>query len=194
MQEKLEALQQKVVEINAELGFIHHCWYTQWHLQIVVKIASELAQHYPEADKSVVEAAAWLHDIGKALGDNGGNAKEARRILEENSFSQAFIEEVVYVIERMDMHSDIDISKETIEVQIVSSADGCSHLVGPFMPIFVYEFHDRPFFDLMRGNANKARLDWHRKITLPEAQKAFRKYYEVTLVQAGELPKKYIDL
>lgn len=192
MQDKLETLRQRVVEINSEPNFVHNCWYAQWHLQIVANIAAELTQHYPKADKQVVEAAAWLHDIGKALGSKVSNAEEARKILKENLFAPEFVEKVVQTIDRMDRFNDFDISTESVEVQIVSSADGCSHLVGPFMPIFVYEFHDRPFFDLMRGNANKARIDWNRKIVLPEARKAFKKYYEATLVQSGELPEKYL--
>ena len=54
------------------IGFIQQqpsSW-TLGHVQTVAKIALELAENYPKADKEVIEMGALLHDVGHtALAD-----------------------------------------------------------------------------------------------------------------------------
>jgi hypothetical protein len=96
----------------------------------------------------------------------------------------------------MDKKLTLDLTKAPIEVQIVSSADGCSHMVGPFFKIFWNTEIDKDFAgqtldEMLARDLAKLEKDWSRKIVLPEARAAFQKYYEVSICQSGKLPDKF---
>jgi hypothetical protein len=192
----IEAFKKHVADIAANPDFIHHKWFVQWHLQIVERLALELCEHYPDVDRELIEVMAWLHDYGKILDfDNQYDRKlldKGHDKLLELGFDSEFANKAADYIEWMDKKLEVDIHEAPIEVQILSSADGASHLVTSFMHFFWYENADKPVDEVMAGNLAKARKDWERKITLPEAKTAFKKYYEVALVQAGELPEKFL--
>lgn len=42
-------------------------------------------------------------------------------------------------------------------------------------------------------NRAKIEKDWTRKIVLPEARAAFKKYYRVAMVQSGQLPQRFVE-
>ena len=97
--------------------------------------------------------------------------------------------------ETLDKKMELDLHHVPIEVQIVSSADGCSHMIGPFLNIFWHEatdatFTGKTFERLMDLNRRKIDKDWTRKIVLPEARAAFEQRYTFLRQQAGELPYK----
>lgn len=200
MQEQINKLKVSVSAAASSRGFVHYKWFVKWHLEIVEKIANELLEFYPDADKNVVIVMAWMHDYGKIVDfDNQYQATlvKGKELLAEIGFGDDFIDKVIGNIELLDKKMEVDLHNAPIEVQIVSSADGCSHMVGPFMHLFWnFEtdetFKGKSLDELMELNRIKAKKDWTRKITLPEARKAFARHYELNLEQSGDLPNRFI--
>ncbi len=197
---KIVAFKQHVAETSSDPSFMHHKWFVKWHLQVVAKIALELCDHHPEADRDLVEVMAWLHDYGKTLdyaNQYTTTLSAGRQKLTELGFSADMVDKAVKYIEMLDQKLVIDLRSAPIEVQIVSSADGCSHMTGPFMAIFWNEatdptFAGKSFEELMALNLAKVEKDWKYKIVLPEARRAFEARYHYLKEQAGQLPLKYL--
>lgn len=200
MLDKIVAFREHVKEAASNPAFVHHKWFVQWHLEIVEKIASELCEHYPDADRELVEVMVWLHDYGKILDfdhEYQATQTEGPKILHQLGFPPEFVESAVQAIDILDKKMEIDLHQAPIEVQIVSSADGCSHMVGPFLFIFWNEATDKTFAgktfqELMHLNHTKVEKDWNRKIVLPEAREAFEARYKLILEQTGSLPARYV--
>jgi hypothetical protein len=79
-----------------------------------------------------------------------------------------------------------------IEIQIVSSSDAASHLVGPFITLYWHENPSMTIAELQAENAKKLTIDWEKKITLPEVKAAFAQRYEYALEIAGVLPDRFL--
>lgn len=196
MQDKIIELKAQVSEAAANPDFVHHNWFVKWHLEIVEKIVFELLEFYPNADKDVVEVMAWMHDYGKILDfDNQYQTTltKGKELLKSLGFAGDFIDRVIDNIELLDNKMNVDLHTAPIEVQIVSSADGCSHMVGPFMSVWWLENANKPFEELMTDNQKKSDKDWNRKIVLPEARKAFEQRYKYIQEQSGNLPEKFLN-
>lgn len=195
MQDKIAQFKQHVIEASANPEFVHHKWFVQWHLEIVERIADELLEKYPEADANLVRLMVWLHDYGKILDfDNqySMTLSAGKDKLLELGFDEAFATTAVKNIATLDRKMVEELRDAPIEVQIVSSADGCSHMVGPFLDLWWHENPTKPFEELMSDNRYKLDKDWNRKIVLPEARVAFESYRNFLLQQTGELPQKFL--
>lgn len=195
MEEKIQAFKDHVNECSANPNFVHHLWFVEWHLKVVEKIALELLDHYPAADRDLVMVMVWLHDYGKTIdfpNQYRTTLIEGRKKLTELGFEKSFVEKAVEYIEILDKKMEIDIYEAPLEVQIVSSADGCSHLTGPFMSAWWRENPQKSVEELLRDNQRKAEKDWTRKITLPEARKAFEARYKYIMEQSGHFPERFI--
>jgi hypothetical protein len=200
MKDKITAFKQHVTKTSSNPNFLHHKWFVKWHLEIVEKIALELCDYHPEADRDLVEVMTWLHDYGKTLDYDNQYTKTlsaGRQKLTELGVPPATVEKAVDYIEMLDKKLEIDLRHAPIEVQIVSSADGCSHMTGPFMTLFWHEATDQTFAgksldELMVLNLAKLEKDWQYKIVLPEARRAFEPRYRFFKEQAGQLPPKFL--
>ncbi len=188
MRKKIEAWKGHVRELSSRQGFIHHEWFVRWHLEIVEQMALELCDKYPEADKELVEVMVWLHDYGKILNfdDQYNETLSSGRVkLTEIGFAQDFVERAISGIATMDKKMELDLREAPIEVQIVASADGCSHMVGPFLSLYWREHPELSTEELMAANRTKLEKDWTRKITLPEARAAFTSQYAFLMSQSA---------
>jgi len=193
MNERLVRLREQVVSRSLDPTFLFHDWYVRHHLEVVVGLSHELLRFYPDADADEVEALAWLHDIGKTLHPPDtmeGTPAEAGRLLRALEFDDAFTGRVEAGLRVLDRKENLD--RAAIEVQIVSSADGCSHLTGPFMMIYWRENPHLSIDELMAENRRKAERAWTLKITLPEARAAFAERYRLMLELVGDPPVRFL--
>ncbi len=195
-QDKINAFIKHVKEASTNPDFIHHEWFVEWHLEIVERIAFELLDYYPAADKQLVQLLVWLHDYGKILDFDNQYTKTlsaGKEKLLELGFDEVIAQKAVDYIETLDRKMELELRDAPIEVQIVSSADGCSHMVGPFFNLWWYENSTKPYEELMQDNLVKLAKDWDRKIVLPEARKAFEWRHKALLEKSGVMPESFIN-
>lgn len=192
MDTQLSLLKGHVAELAANPEFIHHTWFVRWHLEIVEQIATELLKHYPEADLSTVIALCWMHDYGKIINFDDQYShrfvEEGRNKLIELGFDASFAAQVAENVKTLDTKENL--ANANIETQIVSTADACSHLVGPFISLYWWENPEIPFEQIMTENIRKQTVDWDKKVTLPEARAAFQVFHDTAMARAaGTIPQ-----
>ncbi len=108
-------------------------WDWERHIRSVVNYSEELVKmlHFEEfvADKRIVEASAWLHDMGKLDGHPKEHHKygehECRHILIKAGYCPNDIAKIGHCI--LTHSSDNNYVPFTIEAKILASADGMSH-------------------------------------------------------------------
>ena len=195
MQELIKELKKHVIEQSNNINFIHHKWFVKYHLKIVEKISLELCDLYPKADINLVIILVWLHDYGKIIDfDNKYEASliTGKQKMKEIGFSKQIIQKTISYINIIDKKIGIDEENTPIEIKIISSADGASHLVGPFFHIWFYENPNVNLEQLMDNSRKKLTKDWDKKIVLPEIKKAFAERYKIVFEQKGIFPKNYL--
>ena len=113
-------------------------------------------------------------------------------LLHQTGFDENFTKKVLGYQMIFESKMTEDLSKAPIEVQIASSADGASHLFGPFFSIYWKENPNMTIPELMESNRNKLKKDWDRKIVLPEVKEALRGRHGIIFNQFAELPEKFL--
>ena len=191
---QLQALKAAVMEASAHPSFVHHEWYTEYHLFIFEKIANELCDRYPKANRGLVNALVWLHDYGKMLDleyQYTLSISEGTKRLRELGVAEAFIAQVMEYLDIFEKKMEIDLHTAPIEVQIASSSDAASHMVGPFFAIYWKENSVKSTRELMANNMAKHKKDWERKITLPEVHALMQERHHIIMEQSGLIPEKF---
>lgn len=195
MQELLKKLIAHVVELsNTSKDFIHRDWFVEYHLKIIEKIALELCEKYPNADRDLVQAMVWMHDYGKIIdfaNQNATTLTAGRACLTSIGFPADFVEKTFSYLEVFDKKEGLFAETVPIEIKIVSSADGAAHLVGPFFYLWWYENANKPYKELMDDNRRKIEKDWDKKIVLPEVRETFAQRRALLLEQIATLPEKF---
>lgn len=175
--------------------FVHQDWYVPFHLEIVETIALELCDVYSEANRQKVHELVWLHDVEKIadVRKKDDTALTATRaLMTELGYPADYIDELSADINTINAKHDI--ASESIEVQIISSADGAAHLVGPFYGIYWHENQSMSIQDILCSNKVKLAKDWSKKITLPEVRKAFERRYALQVeFNTGKIPKSFLS-
>jgi hypothetical protein len=194
MQTEILKFKTVVIENFSRKDFTYHEWMVDYHLKIVEKIALELCDIYKDADRDIVQALVWFHDFGKPIDEQNERAitlVEGPKVMIECGFHPEFIGKVVEYWQLMEKKNEIDIRNTPIEVQIVSSSDGASHLTGVFYPSYFNENGD-DFVTTQKLLKEKIEKDWNRKIVLPEVQKAFEYRYIKAKEMLGEFPDNFL--
>ncbi|MDD5162608.1 MAG: NUDIX domain-containing protein [Candidatus ainarchaeum sp.] len=183
LKDKIESFARSKLEESAVDG----------HTMLVVKEAKWLCSFYPKADRQIVEAAAWLHDVGQKADWKGAEkAKKAnedhhlvgKKIAEEFlpsiGFTKGKIARVLHCIEAHRTSKPPE--PKTIEAKIVASADKLAHFTG-------FEFICK-----LVGRENalaKLELDLKSKFMLPEAAEKAKRIYKKLLEKQNPIEYSY---
>jgi len=186
MNELLDKLRAHVGEKASDPTFFHHKWFEKWHLQIVEMLSKDLLKYYPEADEATVIALSWMHDYGKILEYDTqydhAHIEQGRQQLITLGFDEAFATNIAESVKIFDKKDHLE--HESIEIRIVSSADACSHLVGPWVSLYWHENPEIPFETIMKENVRKLGGEWDLKVTIPEAIEAYQQLHDDAMFHA----------
>ena len=186
MEDRIQSLRTFIAEKAANPNFVHHKWFIKWHLEIVEALSMDMLELYPEADKLTLIVLAWMHDYGKIIDfDNQYDHKyveEGKQVLKDLGFDSEFAELIGESVKIFDQKDHLE--EESIEIRIVSSADACSHLVGPWISLYWHENPDKPFEEIMPENARKLGGEWDLKITIPEAIATYQQLHDDAMLHA----------
>lgn len=192
---QLDELRDRVRVAAANPSFRHAEWFVTWHLEVMERLALELLERFPEADRDTVLALVWLHDYGKIIDFDHQyetSLREGAALMADLGIDDAFARRVIQMIQTIDRNLEIDLREAEIEVRIASSADAASHWFGPFMQLYWYENPEMTIPDLIESNKAKIAKDWDRKMVLPEVCEALERKHQFLLEQAGELPDRLL--
>jgi len=108
-------------------AFFRHSHHSKSHVERVYNLAIRMAKK-ENADLDVVKASVLLHDIARAMEDEGKiedhaaeGAKMARKILKEINFPKEEVEKVVHCIEAHRFRNNM--KAESLEARILQDAD-----------------------------------------------------------------------
>ncbi|GJD22948.1 hypothetical protein RIVM261_079040 [Rivularia sp. IAM M-261] len=183
----IERVREQIISHSANPAFIHHKWYVKHHLLIVEEIATKLCNIYQNSNRELVLLLVWMHDYGKITNQSADDAEIAgEKFLIESGVSTQLARQVIASIKIIDRKDPQELVAESIEIQIVSSADGAAHMIGPFFSIYWWENSDLSIEELQARNRKKLQTDWERKIVLPEIKQAFEFQYRYLLNNTSE--------
>lgn len=152
----------------------------KYHLYPVVIYAKKLSEIY-NADKEVVELAAWLHDIKRIMGDVENHhitgAELSEDLLKNLGFPKVKIEKVKNCI--IKHRGSVYYDNKNIEEKIVACADAMSHF--DFRIILFFSAFGRKSMSLEEGTKwirAKIERSW-KKVCLPEAVRMVKDKYDI---------------
>ena len=178
IQEKLDSFKKIVIENCENDGFEYREWFVKDHLAVVERIAMELCELHPEADRDLVFTLVWLHDFGKPLDirDEYETTKtKGAEALRSVGLEEEFIEKVMEAWMTMEKKVEKDMAKEPIEVRIISSADGASHFVGKFYATYFSDSADEAFTITEKRIRGKNNQGLGKENRAARGEKGFRK-------------------
>jgi hypothetical protein len=186
MEELLSKLRNSVTEKAANPRFVHYKWFVKWHLEIVEMLSKDMHAYYPEADEVTLIALSWMHDYGKIIDYDTQydhrHIEAGRQEMIRLGFDEAFATKIAESVKIFDKKEQLE--HESIEIRIVSSADACSHLNGPWISLFWHENPTLDFEAIMKENVRKLGGEWDLKVTIPEAITAYIELHDTALFHA----------
>jgi putative nucleotidyltransferase with HDIG domain len=169
----------------------------KYHILPVVKNALLLGRRL-NADMNVIEAAAYLHDIGRAVSreqyqiENDhhiAGAKETRRILENLDIDDEFIGKVEHCV--LVHRGRKEPAPQSIEAEIIACADAMAHF-DTFLDLFAFFLVKNPVGKSVIESEKKMQRNWDKKLTLPEAKEIIKEKYDAVMLLLGSM-KEYIN-
>jgi hypothetical protein len=186
MEELLNKLRTFITEKATNPDFVHHKWFIKWHLKIVETLSKDMKRLYPEADESMLIALSWMHDYGKIINFDTQydhiHIEAGRQDMIRLGFDEVFATKIADSIKIFDKKDHLE--NESIEIRIVSSADACSHLIGPWVSLYWHENPEIPFETIMKENMRKLGGEWDLKVTIPEATQAYQQLHDDVMFHA----------
>ena len=147
-----------------------------------IKLAEEL-----NADKEVVELAAWLHDIGSIIYGRKNHhitgAEIAENKLKEFNYPQEKLEQVKHCI--LNHRGSQANNRETNEAKIIADADAMSHfenISGIFKAAFIYESQTQE--EAKESTRQKLTNGWN-KLNFEESKTLIKPKYEAAMLLLG---------
>ena len=168
----------------------------KYHILPVVKNALLLAERL-KANSEVVEAAAYLHDVGrtserkeyKAENDHHLlGAEEARKILEGLGCDKEFMEKVAHCV--LAHRGRKGSEPESLEAKIIYCADAMAHF-DCFLDVFNFFLQNESFEDTLEKMEAKMNRNWNKKLILPEAKEIVKPKYEAVMLLIDSM-KEYV--
>lgn len=155
------------------------------HIPEVERWANILLKRFPKADKKVVLAAVYLHDIGhqvdKKAPDHAVVSEiKTRTFLPTIDADPVFIEKVASAVRS---HRNADVAPRTLEDKILAVADSLSHMTD-----IVYI--DRARKGQLEQAKQKLERDFRDTTLLPGVQKEFRPLYNAWKTLLETLPPR----
>lgn len=141
-----------------------------------------------DADLSVIEVAAYLHDIGRAgprkqyRAENDHHvtgAREGRDILQGLGCDNEFVDKVEHCI--FTHRGRKGPKPESMEAEIVACADAMAHF-DTFLDMFAFFLVNNPLENAIIGIEKKTQRNWENKLTLPEAKEIAREKYDAVML------------
>jgi len=170
----------------------------KYHILPVVKNALLLAEKL-NADQEVVEAAAYLHDIGRVCEREEYNpendhhllgVEETRKILGGLGCGKEFVEKVAHCVLTHRGRKDPD--PKSLEAKIIACADAMAHF-DCFLDVFYFFLKTTDSFEqLLEEMEAKMDRNWNKKLILPEAKEIARPKYEAVMLLIKSM-KQYIE-
>jgi hypothetical protein len=183
----LDRVRDAISALAQDAAFKHHKWYVKHHLLVVEEISLALCKIHPEADRDLVFLLVWMHDYGKITNQSStASIINGERFLIDRGVNRDQAKQVINSIAIIDRKDIQELTAAAIEIQIVSSADGAAHMVGPFFSIYWWENSDVSIAELQSRNLRKLKTDWERKIVLPAVKRAFASKYHDLLANFGD--------
>lgn len=170
-----------VLDLYRQSGNVHPYFD---HFTNVEKIACQIAQLFPDADKDVLILASWLHDVGRFIGPRDVHAInseiEARRYLSELGADKVLIDKVAHCVKS---HRNDGLNHEIIEAKIITVADSADHLIaGPYTDML----HKYSVEHVM----GKLERDYRDVSLIPEVKKELAPLYKAWKNLLELLPKE----
>jgi putative nucleotidyltransferase with HDIG domain len=182
MNDKIQQIKNKLAN---EIKSSKHCdpWLYEEHILVVEKLALELCDLYPKANRDAVILSVWFHDIGRAHGYNEDHdlygANYANKILIKNNFDKNFIK---LITESCKTHScDKNGKPNSLEGKILATADAISHYHNGFYLRILYSWSKKNkdnYHKLREKLFEKMKRDLNEKIFFDKIKKQIKPIYK----------------
>lgn len=154
-------------------------FYLFWdvHVKAVIEYSKQMAEKY-DADREAVWLAAILHDIARLTDEEPHDeigSEKAYKLLLEKGFDEKLAKKVKGIVLT---HRCRKYPPETLEQKIIATADAMAHFIPPFY-LWVGQYVNRKFSELMESNMRKAERDYNEKIFFDDERKMVEEQYEV---------------
>ncbi len=182
MNNKLQTIK---TSLKNQIKSSKHCepWFYKEHILVVEKLALDLCDLYPEANRDAVILSVWFHDIGRAHGHNENHdlygANYATKILTKNNLDKNFINTVSESCKTHSCHKNG--YPTSIEGKILATADAVSHYHNGFYLRILYYWSKKNksnYQNLKEKLFQKMKRDLNQKIFFDEVKEKIKPIYD----------------